>query len=371
MLVVSTASYVFAASLSVRSGPTTPINHIVIVMQENHAFDNFFGAFPGLDPAYSVLGPNVICNPYQLSNPSNCVSPWNGDSMAATIQQQDMGHSWAMSHTALDGGKLDAFVSAQYAKHGTNAKYAMSYYTGATLPDYWDFASYFSLNANFYSGELSYSFPNHLYMVAASSGGCQQCKPSNNLAFPQIASELTQNGVSWRYYAGSWKDAKDCSPISSGGTGYLNVLPDFPAIQLNSSNCTNIKNLNDLYSDINAGFLPSVAWVTPMGVNSDHPGPTATLPTGQEYIAKIIDGIESHSSLWASTAIFVTWDDYGGYSDHVLPPTVDAYGYGFRVPLIVISPYARQGTISYGPTYGQQEDFSAFLSTIEANWNLP
>ncbi len=368
----TSASFVFQARQ--RQSPSTsntPIEHIVIVMQENHAFDNLFGAFPGLDEAYSVLGPNVVCNPYQLSNPSNCVSPWNGDSMAATIQQQDLGHSWAKSHQALDGAKLDGFVSSQYASHGSTASYAMSFYTGATLPNYWDYASYFSLNANFQSGELSYSYPNHLYMVAASSGGCQQCRPSNNLTFPQIATELTQYGVSWRYYSGNWKDAKDCSPIKSGGVGYLNVLPDFPAVQLSPENCTNIKNLNDFYADINSGVLPNVAWVTPLASNSDHPGRAATLPSGQEYITNIVDAIESHPTLWASTVIFVTWDEYGGYSDHIVPTTADAFGYGFRVPLIVISPYATQGSIFYGPIYGQQEDFSAFLSTIEANWNVP
>ncbi len=355
---------------------SNPISHIVIIMQENHAFDNFFGAYPGLLPAYSVLGPDVKCNPYVQSNPTNCVMPYNGDSQSSTIQDQDMSHSWSTSHAALDGGKLDAFVSSQYKKYGTNAKYSMAYYTGVTLPDYWDYASYFSLNANFFSSELSYSYPNHLYLVAAQSGGCEQCNPSNDLTFPTIVSELQEYGVSWNYFAGNWKDSKDCAPISSGGVGYLNVLPDFPSIQLNSATCKNIENLNDLYSDINAGNLPDVSWVTPLASNSDHPGTAATLPTGQEYISKIVDEIESHPALWASTAIFLSWDDFGGYYDHVLPDSADTYGFGFRAPLIVISPYAEQGVIQYGPTTGgygptHQEDFSGFLSTIEAQWNLP
>ena len=349
---------------------SNPISHIVIIMQENHAFDNMFGAFPGLTPAYSVLGPDVVCNPISLSNPKNCISPWNADSESASVQASDMGHSWSSSHLAYDSGKMDAFVSSQAKRHSSIENYPMAYYTGATLPNYWDLASYFSLNANFFSSELSYSYPNHLYLVAASSGGCQQCNPSNDLTFPQIATEMTQYGVSWNYFAGNWKDSNDCKPISSGGVGYLNVLPDFPAVQLNSANCQNIKNLNDLYADINGGNLPDVSWVTPLMSNSDHPGHGVQLPTGQEYISGIIDGIESQPSLWSSTVIFVSWDDYGGYYDHVLPTTADAYGYGFRVPLIVISPYAVQGKIFYGPSNGVEEDFSAFLSTIEAQWTL-
>jgi phospholipase C len=347
-----------------------PISHIVIIVQENHAFDNMFGAYPGLNPAYSVLGPDTFCDPIQLSNPNNCVKPWNGDSKSSTIQKADLGHSWNESHLALNGGAMNGFVSAQ-SRHGSAANYSMAYYTGLTIPSYWDFASYFGLGANFFSSELSYSYPNHLYLVAASSGGCMQCKPSNDLTFPQIATELTQNGVTWNYFAGNWNDKNDCKAISSGGVGYLNVLPDFPAVQLSSSTCKDIKNLNDLSKDIDAGTLPNVSWVTPLASNSDHPGPAATLPVGQEYITGLIDGIESHQALWQSTVIFVTWDDFGGYSDHVLPAKPDTYGYGFRVPLLVISPYVKNGSIFYGPSMGVQEDFSAFLSTMEAKWTLP
>lgn len=367
---------VFVLICSLRATPSSfsntpsPIQRIVIIMQENHSFDNLFGAFPGLDPAYSVLGPDVNCDPYAMSNPSNCVLPWNGDSTSATIQNADLGHSWTQSHLGYDNGMMDGFVSSQYKKHGTSANYAMAYYTGATLPNYWDLASYYSLDANFFSSELSYSYPNHLYLVAAQSGGCQQCRPTNNLQYPTLASELTNAGLTWRYYAGNWKTANDCRAISSSGVGYWNVLPDFPAVQLNSATCKNIQNLNNLYSDINSGSLPNVAWVTPLNSNSDHPGPVATLPVGQEYIAKIIDGIESNSALWSSTAIFLSWDDFGGYSDHVVPNQVDGYGYGFRAPLIVISPYSKQGQIFYGPTSGQQEDFTALLATIEQNWGL-
>jgi phospholipase C len=357
----------------------TPIQHVVIIMQENHAFDNLFGAFPGLAPHFSVLGPDVYCDPYQLSKPSNCVKPWNGDSMSATIQKTDMGHSWTKSHQAYNGGAMNGFVAAQ-SKYGTNANYAMAYYTNYTIPDYWDWASYFSLDANFFSSELSYSYPNHLYLVAAQSGGCEQCKPSNNLQYETLATELTNAGVSWKYYAGNWNTKDDCKSISSGGVGYWNVLPDFPAIQLNSATCGNIQNLNNLYSDINSGNLPNVAWVTPIPSNSDHPG-SSTLTNGQEYVSTIIDGIESHSSLWSSTVIFLSWDDFGGYSDHILPNAFadsgstscggGSCGYGFRVPLIVISPYVKHGGIFYGPGgTTTQEDFTAILATIEQNWGL-
>ena len=121
-------------------------------------------------------------------------------------------------------------------------------------------------------------------------------------------------------------------------------------------------------SDIGSGNLPVVSWVVPNRNESDHPG-ISNLPQGEKYVASIINAISQNKSLSQSTAIFLTWDDWGGYYDHVVPKQVDAYGYGIRVPLIVISPYVQRG-IFIGSPPGTQRDFSAFLTTIEYNWHL-
>ena len=269
----------------------TPIQHIIVIMQENHAFDNMFGAFPGLASAYGESG--LPCEQYSLTNPKlGTVCPWNGDNMSATIQAMDMGHTWTSSHSAYNNGQMNAFLATQYPGHKTNARYAMSYYTGKTLPNYWDYASYYSLDANFFSSELSYSYPNHLYLVAAQSGGCQQCSPVTNLKYPTIIDQLQQYGISWAYYAGNYGHPNQCKTPGTS-PGYWNVLPDFPAVQLNQATCHNILNVNDYLATVAKGVLPNVSWITPYGGVSDHPGPTATLPQGQEYIAKLINAVES------------------------------------------------------------------------------
>src|SRR4029077_6553227 len=146
-------------------------------------------------------------------------------------------------------------------------------------------------------------------------------------------------------------------------------LLGFPQLQLSQSTCRDNQNTGDLMKNITNGYLPGVAWVTPNTTSSDHPG-FSTLAAGQQYVTSLVNAISSNPTLWKSTAIFITWDDWGGYYDHIAPKQVDAIGYGFRVPLIVISPYVKSGSISYGQPYGNQEDFSSFLSTIEANWGL-
>ncbi|MDA4130158.1 MAG: hypothetical protein OK457_05270 [Thaumarchaeota archaeon] len=369
VIVLLTNFPVFSSSFAAQPGQrTTPIQHIIVIMQENHAFDNLFGTFPGLTAAYNESA--LPCEQYSLTNPSlGKVCPWNGDSMSSQIQAMDMGHTWTASHSAYNKGLMNAFVATAYPGHKTNARYSMSYYTGQTLPDYWDYAQYYTLDANFFSSELSYSYPNHLYMVSGQSGGCQNCPPVTNLQYTTIIDQLQQYGISWAYYAGNFGHSSQCKTVAS--PGYWNVLPDFPKIQLNQATCHNILNVNDYLSSVANGTLPNVSWITPYGGVSDHPGPTATLPQGQEYVAKLVNAVESNAALWKSTVIFLTWDDFGGYADHVKPFQFDQYGFGFRVPLIVLSPYAIRG-IFYGQTgHAQtQEDFTAFLSTIEYNWGL-
>jgi Phosphoesterase family len=148
--------------------------------------------------------------------------------------------------------------------------------------------------------------------------------------------------------------------------GFWNVLPEFPAVQDSPSMCHNIQTTQDLTDDLKTGYLPQVSFVTPNNTVSDH-FPYANIVRGQEYIAQMINAIVSNQALYMHTAIFLTWDDYGGFYDNVLPKQVDQAGYGFRVLMILISPYAING-ISYGN--GKEEDFTAFLSTIESNWNL-
>ena len=365
----------------------TPIKHIVIIMQENHSFDNYFGTFPNLQSQYAV--DQKVCVPLDLKNPSQgCVHPWNADSQWQKIVTVDLPHTQGGSLTSIDGGKMDGFVySALSAKatNGTTENYPMAYFTGATLPDYWDYAQYYSLDANFFSSIKAPSYPNHLYLVSAQSGGITTNQPVFNLTFDNIASIMTNSNVDWKYYSGGWNNKINCvSPLTSHFLDSINypllyrvwnVLIDFPAIQQNKISCHNLGGIPQLFTDVSNGNLPQVSWVIPGGTYaSEHacngsPQCGPILTQAQEYVSSVISAIESDETLYSSTAIFITWDDFGGYYDHVTPKTVDKYGYSFRVPLIVISPYVKHG-ISYGVN-GQPTDFTSFLKTIESNWKLP
>ncbi len=241
------------------------------------------------------------------------------------------------------------------------------------------------------------SLPNHLYAVAASDGCTSlDCRDNigptfYNLTFPQIAEYLTPLGISWGYYQYNWNDAINCQGpwtpqfVNShfhDGDSYWTGLADFTQVNngKNQIECNSLGNSNDLSNAIANNRLPDVSWVIPEPQGSDHPG-QSTLASGQSYISSIINAIEK-SSDWTHTVIFLTWDEWGGYYDGIRPFQVDSQGQGIRVALLAISPYSIKGAIVHGPSYkissGQmrgkttdQEDFSAFLSTIEYNWDLP
>jgi phospholipase C len=378
LVVFSSSSYQHYTSAEMASAvapaTATPIKHIVIIMQENHAFDNMFGTFPGLPAGFSE---NLsVCMP----NPGGaCIKPWNANSQLATIQGRDIPHTRSAALKAYDGGAMDGFVKDMPS---TAKNYGMAYYTGSVIPYYWDYASYFTFNYNFFSSSMSYSLPNHLFAVAAQAGSYAStcltvCETTYNLTFPQIGESLTNAGIPWGYYQYNWNDAIDCpsTPYTrtfinahghtgGGFDGLWSGLADFTQVQNQPTECKSLLNLSDLKNAINSGNLPAVSWVEPEPTVSDHPG-QSTFAAGQHYVSSLINLIE-HSSEWSSTVIYLTWDDWGGYYDGVVPTQIDTAGDGFRVPLIAISPYST-GKMVGGPS---QEDFSAFLSTIEYNWGL-
>jgi phospholipase C len=146
-------------------------------------------------------------------------------------------------------------------------------------------------------------------------------------------------------------------------------------VQTTATECNSLLNFKDLQNAIQTNNLPNVTWVIPSPSVSEHPG-QGTWANGQQYVSSVINSIE-HSTDWPTTAIFLLWDDWGGYYDNVVPSQIDPAGEGFRVPFIAISPYSISGAIVQGPVYTanrkqtSQEDFSSILSTIEANWNIP
>src|SRR5712691_1917814 len=302
------------ASAHRQAAATTPITHMVFIMMENHTFDNMFGRFPG-------------ANGYQEAHAPNPIS-------------SDFGHTGPALLAALNGG----FLSRSFIQ-----------YTQSDIPNYWAYAQQFGLSDNFFTSAATNSTPNHMAMVAAQTGGVFDtpnetgCKASqNNLVYSKdtggnqywshpcynlssLPQELDANGISWHYYSGTpiWNAPQLIQPIFNS--------PNFSKDDVPPS---------QFIPDVQAGKLASVVWLIPPGSGglSDHP--PAQFQGGQNWVTQQVNAI-MNSSYWANTAIFLTWDDWGGFYDHVVPPVVDASGYGIRVPGLVISPWARHGYVDH------------------------
>lgn len=307
---------------------STPIQHAVYIMMENHTFDNFFGRFPGVNG-----DPNL---------------PRETDPLLS-----DYNHGSSAANSYIDGGKMDGFEP-----------HSMYQYTQSDIPNYWSYAQHFGLGDNFFSSYPTSSTPNHIAMVAAQTGGIYETTPQTGCSSPQndivhavsnsgqhywtypceniqsLPTVLSNAGLSWHYYADVplWDAPKMLQPLHGSPD-------DVPVSQFTT--------------DVKSGKLANVSWITPTGVSTDHP--PSMLEPAQNFVTAEVNAI-MNSQYWKNTAIFISWDDFGSLYDHVAPPL----GLGPRVPLIVISPYAKAGYISH-----QLSEFSSFVKFAETNWGLP
>ncbi len=375
------------------------IRHVVIIMQENRSFDSYFGTFPGADGIPGLAGNpgQVPCMPAPSAR-AGCVPPFH--------DRRDLNHGGPHSTvdalTDINGGAMDGFVArARQSLHACEATFnpacggsggadVMGYHTGADIPNYWAYARDFVLQDHMFQSDLSWSLPAHLDLVSEWSARCANRDPMschNAIAHPQPPpgfgrganrsfsrpdyawTDLTwlmhKHHVPWRYYVtkGPEPDCANASavvctqaPQKAKTPGIWNPLPYFEDVHQDHQ-LHNIQSLSHFYTAARAGRLPAVSWVVPNGHVSEHP--PALVSKGQSYVTGLINTIMK-SPDWNSTAIFLTWDDWGGFYDHVLPPHVDVNGYGLRVPGLVISPYAKRGFIDH-----QTLSFDAYAKFIE------
>jgi phospholipase C len=377
------------------------IRHVVIIMQENRSFDSYFGTYPGADGIPGLAGnPGAVpCVPNAATG--SCVRPFHDR------QDRSLGgpHSYAAAIADENGGKMDGFVGEQNRgmagcertfnpNCGTSGGTpdVMGYHDGSDIPNYWAYAHDFVLQDHMFESDASWSLPSHLYLVSEWSAYCslkgdpRSCRaavenpgdppdfarrlgvavPTDpNYAWTDLTYLLHKDGVSWGYYVykGSEPDcdsngALTCAPINQNAKtpGIWNPLPYFSDVQQDDQ-LGNIKSLSNFYADARSGNLPAVSWVTPNGRVSEHP--PGLITAGETYVTSLINAL-MQSPDWSSTAIFLAWDDWGGFYDHVMPPQVDEQGYGLRVPGLVISPYAKQGFIDH-----QTLSFDAYVKFIE------
>jgi phospholipase C len=364
------------------------IQHVVVIMQENRSFDSYFGLYPGADGIPMQNGVPTVC----VNDPKTgqCVKPYHD---TADLNRGGP-HSQVNAIADIDSGKMDGFIGqAEKGKTkgcitnptnpacGTNGGTTdvMGYHTAAEIPNYWSYAQHFVLQDHMFEPNASWSLPSHLFTVSAWSAicatsdpmSCQNSTQGTNVqvnnqiyAWTDLTYLLYKHNISWGYYLanGTQPDCADDQEICASKKQNVKVpsiwnpLPRFTDVQQDNQ-LGNVQDVSNFFSAAQSGNLPAVSWVVPNGAVSEHP--PALVSVGQAYVTTLINAI-MHSPEWSSTAIFLTWDDWGGFYDHVTPPTVDENGYGLRVPGLVISPYAKQGYIDH-----QTLSFDAYLKFIE------
>ncbi len=390
VLAVVAASVAFVPSTQAAAAGSDihNIKHIIVIMQENRSFDTYFGTFPGADGIPMNNGVPTVC----VNDPKTgtCIKPFHD-----TLDVNQGGpHAEADAARDINGGKMDGFIlSVSKATHkcvspdnpgcinGQQSPDVMGYHDQREIPNYWAYAQNFVLQDRMFEPNSSWSLPSHLFMVSGWSAKCttpgdaMSCVnalngPSgvkttgNDYAWTDLTYLMYKNNVSWAYYLseGTEPDCEDdamvCQPKAQrlSVPGIWNPLPSFTTVKQDNQ-VGNVQTLDKYIAAAKAGTLPAVSWIVPENAVSEHP--PAKVSLGEAYVTGLINAAMQGPD-WNSTAIFLSWDDWGGFYDHVAPPQVDANGYGLRVPGLVISPYARKSMIDH-----QTLSFDAYLKFIE------
>jgi phospholipase C len=389
-----------------------PVDTVIFLVKENRTFDIYFGKFPNANGVTK----GRICDGGTIP-----LAPM------LDISTPDITHAWQAAITSYDDGGMDCFDQITAAKHPNGGPLGYQVANQADIPNYWSLAQSFALGDNFYSSLHGPSFPNHLYTIAAQSGGVSDnpggsqadaanapqigpCSadgscpepgeaglypdditPLNQkkgvwgcdadpkervpvrdqegdiieiypcLDFPTLGDELTAAGVSWKMYAPA-AGVDDAG--FQGSAGYIWTVYDAIRHMRDTPNwAEHIVPVDQFVIDAKAGTLPNVVWIsTPTPVSEHTP---ASVCTGENWTVSLLQALASGPQ-WSHSAMFITWDDFGGFYDHQAPDQIDYYGLGFRVPMLVVSPFAKQGFIDH--TRG---DFTSVLKFIEQDFDVP
>ena len=393
------------------------LQHLVVIYLENHSFDNLYGTYPGADGLRSrhadiaqidsatgqpfellpQTDPNV---PTDLSNEPFDITQF----VPANQKTVDLVHRYYQEQQQIDGGKMDMFVTVSDAKG-----LSLGYYPTAQLPlvrKLWTMPRQVTVLDHFFHAAFGGSFLNHQWLIAAASptfpnapdaivaklddGGNvltdgavtpdgfvintsfsvnaphPATTPAENLVpnqdGPTIGDRLSDKGVEWAWYAGGWNDALAGNPDATFQFHHQPFAYYTNYADGTEAKAQHLKDETDFFAAAEAGALPAVSFVKPLGIQNEHPG-YADVETGEKHVVELVDSVMNGPD-WQSTAILITYDENGGFWDHVAPPVVDEWGPGSRVPAIVISPFARGGVDH--TVY----DTTAILTLIEKRWGL-
>lgn len=359
------------------------IKHVVFLIKENRTFDHYFGKFPGADGAQS--GQTCSGKTVPLTR--------------APDDQADITHSFIAGLTAVNGGQMNCFDQLK----GGEKLEGYTQFSKAQIPNYWAYAQKYELADRFFSSVYGPTGPEHLWTVAGQSGNLieqeregqygtgqprEYCDDPKERAYgfrddlteeeedtvyrleeypnipafsqflkeywpcidiPSLPQQLEEAGISWKYY--------------KGYNGWVDPLRQLEPVRNSSAMWQKRVKEQDFVKDVAAGHLPEVSWLVPSFALSDHPGGDGVC-AGENWTVRAINAV-MQSEAWSSTVIVLTWDDFGGFYDHVAPPHIDLFGDGPRVPAIIISPWAKQGI------YSRTTDFTSVIAMIEAINGLP
>ena len=372
--------------------PTPPaggsLEHLVFIVQENRSFDNYFGTYPGANGIPS--SPPCQVDPWY---PTACDTPYPNH----MDSNQGGPYMYPYQVQQVDGGKMDGFVAAKEQQLGPKCQPSsdgwpaqssvevyepelgrrlaqqcsidvMGYHDGTDLPNYWAYARNFVLQDNFYESIESWSLPAHLALFSGWSAQCTQINPpnvnscssqpggtiwnpNNGAAIPYLWTDITyllyQKGITWRAYL----DGGLGGPIGPPDTAVQGIwipLGGFETVNQDGQYANAIANpTTQFFTDAANGALPQVTWLVPNYHDSEHP--QASIAAGQTYVTGLINAIANGpAAQWNSTAIFLVWDDMGGFYDHQPPGfNFDSLGLGMRVPALIVSPLAKRGYVDH------------------------
>ena len=373
----------------------TKVGHVVVIYLENRGFDNTYGEFPGaagladasgalpqVDSAGNVYDtlPQVAGQPYPTNLPN---APFDiAQYVPPTVATRDLVHRFYQEQVQIDGGKMDRFVNVSDAKG-----LSMGFYHTSVLPMATEAATYV-LCDHFFHSAFGGSFLNHQFLIAAapptypgapssavavldSAGNVitdgyvtpdgyavntsftvNNPHPSSvttglvpNQTNPTIGDRLTAAGQTWAWYSGGWNDAIAGHPAATFQFHHQAFAYYANYADGTQAKADHLKDETDFIAAAAAGTLPAVSFVKPLGVNNEHPG-YADIISGENHTVDLINAVRNGPN-WKDAVIIVTYDENGGFWDHVAPPTIDRWGPGSRIPAIVISPYARRGFVDH------------------------
>ncbi|MGC8663599.1 MAG: alkaline phosphatase family protein [Thermoplasmata archaeon] len=321
----------------------TPIKHVITILFENHTFDNFFGTYPYDNYSWNK---SLITN---MSIPNNLLNSSYLNELKFVPNNEystpDPIEGYTAYHIDWNKGKMNNFVNGSGIQ-------SMTYFRSYQLGLEWSIASEYSIADNYFSPQLSESAPNTLYYIAGFSPVIDDYGPPPSFSINEtIFGELSHYGLSWNIYVGNSK---------------TNNFDDMQKYLYDWNKYSNhLQNWTDLINEAYNGTLPSVSYVFSQNSNGYSQAAPENVEKGEIWLAYLVNKIEM-SPVWNSTAIFITYDDPGGYFDHVAPPKLDGVQLGMRLPLIVVSPFAKEDYVS-----NTLMTHTSIIAFIDYNWEIP